>query len=442
MNPHDTIVNNGSTAVFRVFAEGDSLRFQWLRNGNPIKGATKMSYTIHETSMQDDSTFYKVIVRSDFRKDSLISKAALLRVLKPIPPIEIILQPNDLVLSNGTLAVFEVIATGDSLRYQWFKNDIAIHGASSSVYNIPNVNFQDDSTFYKVIIKSDFRKDSLISKTVLLRVIPEKKLSIYHIGNSHSWDFRPNEDFRSLAAAQGLKMENGWHIKCGSTLSDIWAYPNVTCVDPNDFGKFNTALSSRNLDIVTIQTYKGTSAENEKKACINIISLALSNPQNNKTMFYLYNTWPENTSIPLNNFDFSKAWLKTYSDPSKTLIMCRDYYKYLSNSIKGIFPAEKIGVIPVGEVLYQFDQAAKNGLITGYKSAGQLYRDSPHLNNVGRYIASLTVYCVIFDKDPRTIKDFNGFEVGGYTGVPSENDMQMTSELKSTIQGLIYEAIN
>lgn len=60
--PVDAAVNEGVTASFGVQATGDGLRYQWLRNGVAIDGATSASYLTPTAALADSGAVYAVIV--------------------------------------------------------------------------------------------------------------------------------------------------------------------------------------------------------------------------------------------------------------------------------------------------------------------------------------------------------------------------------------------
>lgn len=261
---------------------------------------------------------------------------------------------------------------------------------------------------------------------------------IYSIGNSHTADFEPSSGFRSIATAEGVNIKNEWHINCGSSLYSIWMNPERTCVEPGLSGKFMTALSSEPWNIITIQPFVGSEGYKEKMAARNIISYALSFRKEDSVSFFLYCTWPMNTSDSLSGFDYARVWLTPYSNENDEAAISREFCKYLVDSVRIRFPMAKVGYIPVGEVLYSFHKSAQQGMIPGFKSAGELYRDQWHLNNVGRYIASLTVYCVLLKADPIAIGDFPGFEPK--SSWPS--DKNITQEQKVIFRKIISQVIS
>ena len=60
--PGAASVAEGNTATFSVAASGNSLRYQWLRDGTTITGATASSYTTGNLSLSDNGAAFSVLV--------------------------------------------------------------------------------------------------------------------------------------------------------------------------------------------------------------------------------------------------------------------------------------------------------------------------------------------------------------------------------------------
>ena len=69
--------------------------------------------------------------------------------------------------------------------------------------------------------------------------------------------------------------------------------------------------------------------------------------------------------------------------------------------------------------------------------AGELYRDAWHMNNVGRYIAGLTVFSGIFRIDPASIPGIKAYHLSNQW--PS--DRELTEEQDERIKGIISEVL-
>ncbi len=144
--PDSLTVCLGEQAIFSVAATGDSLSYQWYKNGSPINGATDSVLILPAVSASDEAS-YQVIV-SGVCSPPDTSVAVFLTVNEPP---QITRQPDSLTVCLGEQAIFSVAATGDSLSYQWYKNGAPINGATDSVLILPAVSASDEAS-YQVIV--------------------------------------------------------------------------------------------------------------------------------------------------------------------------------------------------------------------------------------------------------------------------------------------------
>ncbi len=224
-----------------------------------------------------------------------------------------------------------------------------------------------------------------------------KNFFLYSVGNSHTWDFRPSADFQEIARALDTEIKNGWHINCGQNLEAIWNNPEQTCVEPTEYGVYRDAIEIQRWDAITLQTYKGGTGKGERQAVEEFLGF-IAGSINKGCNVFIYCTWPKNTEEPLGDFNYSEAWLSDFRENDTLKVLSEEYFSYLESSIGNY--SDRIKFIPVGRVLYHFDRKAKSGEFPGFTGAGELYRDASHMNNVGRYIAGLTVFSQIFRIDP------------------------------------------
>lgn len=129
------------------------------------------------------------------------------------------------------------------------------------------------------------------------------------------------------------------------------------------------------------------------------ITSAQSASRNDQTEFYVYAAWPGTGGNEA--FDYSSTWLTAY-DGTHGSRMTRDYFERLMTGLyaRDDLDAGRIHMIPVGEVLFELDQRMKAGEIAGFSDAGDLYRDSYHMNTVGRYAAAMTVVATVWGESP------------------------------------------
>jgi uncharacterized repeat protein (TIGR03803 family) len=122
--PQSITVTNGYTALFTNVATGSGLSYQWYFNTNtPVPGGTNaiLSLPLADTV---NAGYYTVIVTNT--GGSVTSSPALLTIISTAPII--IVQPQPLVVTNGSPFSFTVIAAGKApLSYQWYTNNALSH---------------------------------------------------------------------------------------------------------------------------------------------------------------------------------------------------------------------------------------------------------------------------------------------------------------------------
>jgi|GEM_PF-5799931 len=178
-------------------------------------------------------------------------------------------------------------------------------------------------------------------------------------------------------------------------LSYILTHPEETCVNPNSFGKWPSALSENQWDHLILQTHTGASFQEELSGFLNMIDAAVVLPA---PKVYLYVTWPNIGS----GQTFKGLWESKITTSDRVVLQCRGYFIWLIKKIMENKNAEiEIDYIPIGEVLYQLDRDFRKESRFGFTKAEDLYRDYLHLSNVGRYVASLTVLSVVGNLDVR-----------------------------------------
>ncbi len=147
---------DGANATFTVVATGTGLTYQWQENTGSgfvnIAGATSASYTKAATTAAMNNYQYQVIITGTC-SPAITSSAAILTV-NSIPFI--LTQPSSVTTCVGTNAIFNVMATGSGLTYQWQENTgsgfVNIPGASSSNYTKTAVTLAMSGYQYQVIV--------------------------------------------------------------------------------------------------------------------------------------------------------------------------------------------------------------------------------------------------------------------------------------------------
>jgi hypothetical protein len=113
---------------------GTKFSYQWLRNGQPIQGATRSSYTVPakdrntvlQVKVTGTQTFYTTVTRTGAQH--LINSGIL---TAPTPQITGIPQAGRTLTAHAG-----AWTPGTQLRYQWYRNNQPIRGANTATYRI------------------------------------------------------------------------------------------------------------------------------------------------------------------------------------------------------------------------------------------------------------------------------------------------------------------
>ncbi len=161
--PTDIQIAAGQGFSLHVVATGDSLVYQWMRDGTDIPSANSSTYGISGSQVSQSGSY---TVRVSNSVGEQVSNTATVLV-EDIELVNIIRQPTDVVVEPGTLATFDVEATGDELEYQWLRNGQEIPGATASTYSM-TTSLEDDGALISVHIFNRYSEDT--SQTILVTV--------------------------------------------------------------------------------------------------------------------------------------------------------------------------------------------------------------------------------------------------------------------------------
>jgi len=164
--PASQVVAPGQPLTLSVDAFGlPAAMYQWYKGGSPISGATAATYAV-ASATEADAGNYHVVVTNDLGSVSSATAAVVINDGgAPVAPT-IIAQPVSQIASAGGPVTLSVSAlSGDS--YQWYKNGVAIPGATSATYPIATLQASDAGNYYVVITNA---QGSTTSATVTLTV--------------------------------------------------------------------------------------------------------------------------------------------------------------------------------------------------------------------------------------------------------------------------------
>ena len=133
----------GSEAAFSIKATGsEPISYQWMKNGEEIKGANSNNYRIPKTKPGDAGS-YSLRVSN---KCGFIESEGATLTINQMPSIEAQLSSQEACI--GSAVAFLVAADGtEPLSYQWMKNGENITGATENSYTILTASTEDEGSY-------------------------------------------------------------------------------------------------------------------------------------------------------------------------------------------------------------------------------------------------------------------------------------------------------
>ncbi|HEY6227659.1 MAG TPA: immunoglobulin domain-containing protein, partial [Verrucomicrobiae bacterium] len=149
--PTSIIVSPGKSFTLSVVAGGESLAYQWQKDGADIDGATSSSYTVASAVAADHSGSYRVKVTNS--NGFVLSDAATVSV-RYLPPV-ITTQPKSISVTESNSFTLQIVAASDApLTYQWEHSGTNIDGAVSAELTVSSATTNDTGS-YRVKVSNE-----------------------------------------------------------------------------------------------------------------------------------------------------------------------------------------------------------------------------------------------------------------------------------------------
>jgi alpha-tubulin suppressor-like RCC1 family protein len=258
-NPSNQSIINGSPVSFSVSVTGTNASYQWYQNNIAISGATSSTYLISSASSASAGSYTVVISNS---AGSVTSQAAQLIVTTPIT---ITKQPTAQTVNEGSSATLSIVATGSSPVYQWYLNNAAINGATSSTYTISFVTLANAGSYTCSVSNL---AGTVSSTTALLSVITPPLISSQPISNN----VKPGGSVTLSVVASGTNPNYQWYLNgvaiAGATLS---TYTIPTAL-PGNAGSYTVTVTN-SAGTVTSQVAQVTVSNPGRLMNLSVLSL-------------------------------------------------------------------------------------------------------------------------------------------------------------------------
>jgi hypothetical protein len=151
LQPQGTTVFGGGTIVLTALASGtEPLTYQWLRNDQPITGATDTTLLLTSASTAQSGTYR---LRATNSVLATLSAPAEVLVVTPIAPI-VTTDPASQTIPLGQPVTFTVQVSGtEPLSYQWFRGANPLPAATAATLTLAAVTVADEGS-YSVLVSN------------------------------------------------------------------------------------------------------------------------------------------------------------------------------------------------------------------------------------------------------------------------------------------------
>ncbi len=217
--PEDCAGTSGSIAEFTVEAEGSRLKYQWqvLKNGTwtncSINDGAKTATLSLEIKSSRDGSKYRCVITDKFNK-SITTDEVTLTIENPLIITD---QPSDYSGDIGEYAVFNVVAQGDGLKYQWqylkngtWTNCSLNDGARTATFTQEIKDSRNGNVYHCVI--TDKNGKTVTSSEVTLTVDKSLRIVEQPVGGQKFIDCPVGFSIMFTVAAEGDGLKYQWQV--------------------------------------------------------------------------------------------------------------------------------------------------------------------------------------------------------------------------------------
>jgi hypothetical protein len=162
VTPESKVACEGSDITITTDVTGSNLSYKWYFENNLISEQGTKDLQLTKVTPANSGK-YKLVLVGTCKPDAVSNEVAI----TVDPATSISTEPADINAVKGQSVTFSVVSNGLNLTYEWRRNGETILGATSSSYQLDNVQLSSEGN-YDCIVKGKCGADT--SRAALLKV--------------------------------------------------------------------------------------------------------------------------------------------------------------------------------------------------------------------------------------------------------------------------------
>ena len=160
----DLSINENTSPVLSVSVTGTGLKYQWFKDGMPLRGQTNSTLTLKDITVDQAGTYSVEVTDADGNKFTSQSSKVTVNAVLP----EITTQPSNVSVYTGGSATMRVMVKGAGHSYQWKKDGVAIQGEIKNTLSLNDIILSDAGDYTVSVTNS---VGTVTSRSARLRVL-------------------------------------------------------------------------------------------------------------------------------------------------------------------------------------------------------------------------------------------------------------------------------
>jgi hypothetical protein len=160
----DLTINENSSPVLSVSVTGTGVKYQWFKDGMPLRGQTNSTLTLKDITVDQAGNYSVEVTDADGNKFTSQTSKVTVKAVLP----EIVSQPGNVSIYETGKATMRVTVKGSGHRYQWKKNGVNIPGETKNTLLL-NDAILSDAGEYTVSITNSV--GTVTSRAARLRIL-------------------------------------------------------------------------------------------------------------------------------------------------------------------------------------------------------------------------------------------------------------------------------